>query len=88
MKSAGQILFDLLLYFIVNGNLLAVHNFLHSLTVLVLAGNLCGNLNGLEVILLLHAHSDDAFRDLAHFLGSRFRGNDLSMIEQVGHLSS
>ena len=30
----------------------------------------------------------DAFRDLAHFLSSRFRGNNLSMIEQVGNLSS
>ena len=40
MKSGRLILFDLLLHLIIKSNLLAVNDFLYSLAVLILAGNL------------------------------------------------
>ena len=80
MKSGRHILLDFLLNFIVNGNFLAVNNFLYSLAVFVLAGNLGCYLNGLEVVLLLNSQCDQALGDTADFLCTSLSGNDLSMI--------
>ena len=57
MKSGSFIFLDLFLYFVVNGNFLAVNNFFYSLAVLVFASYLSGNFNGLEVIFLFYTKS-------------------------------
>ena len=80
MQSGRHILLDFLLYFIVYGNLLAVYNFLHALTVFVLAGNLSGNLNSLEVILLSYCHCDQALSDLADLLCTGLGCLDMAMV--------
>ena len=49
MQSGRLIFLDLLLNFIVNGNLLAIYNFFYSLTVFVLADNLSSNSNGIKL---------------------------------------
>ena len=65
MKSGSFIFLDLFLYFVVNGNFLAVNNFFYSLAVLVFASYLSGNFNGLEVIFLFYCQSDQTLSDLA-----------------------
>ena len=88
MKSAGQILLDFLLHFIINGNFLSVYGSFTLLPSLSFSGNLCGNLNGFEIVFFSYAHSNDAFSDFTNFLSSCFGSNDFSMIQQIGYLIS
>ena len=66
------------LAFVISGSLrkncsgLFVNDLLNSLAVLVLAGNLSGDLNGLEVILLLNCKSDELLSDSLDLLGLSF----------------
>lgn len=83
MQSGRLIFLDLLLNFIVNGNLLAIYNFFYSLAVFVLAGNLSSNSNGIEVIFLLDAQRNDALSDLTDFFCLSFSGNDLPLYSRL-----
>ena len=80
MQSGRHILLDLFLHAVVHGNLPAVYHFLDSLAVLILAGYLGGNLDVLKIVLLFDSHRDQSLCNLADFLRSRFRGNDLSVV--------
>ncbi len=88
MKLGGKILLDLLLNFFVNGNFLAVLNFLDALAVLVLLCNLCGYLNVLEIVLFLNCKSDKTFNDLLNFFSLGFGGDDLAVLNKSGNLAS
>ncbi len=88
MKTGSGILLDGLLYFIVYGNLLAVYNFFYSLAILVLAGNLSGYGNFLEVILLTDCRSDKSLCDLANFLSLSFGCYDLTICDKSCYLTS
>ena len=83
MQSGRLIFLDLLLNFIVNGNLLAIYNFFYSLAVFVLAGNLSSNGNGIEVIFLLDAQRNDALSDLTDFFCLSFSGNVFTSVQQA-----
>ena len=88
MKSGSFIFLDLFLYFVVNGNFLAVNNFFYSLAVLVFASYLSGNFNGLEVIFLFYCQSDQTLSDLLYFFCSCLSGNDLAVDSAVTRLRS
>ena len=86
MKAARCILRDLLLDFVVNSNLLAVYNFLYTLAILVLAGNLSLNGYFFEIILLLGSKRYKRLNDLLYFLGSCLGCNDLTLVNQLCYL--
>ena len=88
MKSAGLVLFDLLLNFIVNSNFLTVNDFFYSLAVLFLAGNLSCNCNFVEVLSLSYSHGDKSLSNLADLFCLSFCCNDLAVADQRSYLVS
>ena len=67
---------------------LLVNDLLYALAVLVLAGNLGGNFNSFEVILLFYCQSDQSINDLLYFLSLSFGGNDLAVVDHCSYLIS
>ena len=67
---------------------LLVNDLLYTLAVLVLAGNLGGNFNSFEVILLFYCKSDQSINDLLYFLSLSFGGNDLAVVDHCSYLIS
>ena len=86
VQTAGSVLGDLLLDFVINSYALAVNDLFDALAVLVLAGNLGLDSDSLEVVALLDSHGDHGLNDLADFLGAGLGGGDLSVIDQSGDL--
>ena len=88
VQPAGLILLDLLLDFIINGNLSSVYGLFDALAVCILAGNLCGHGDGLIIVAFFDSQSDQMLGDPADFLSLCFGGNDLSMIQKRGDLAA
>ena len=82
MQTAGSILGDLLLNFVVNSDFLAVDYFFDALAVFVLAGNFCIDSDSLKIVALFNSQSDHRLNDLADFLGACLGSGDLSVIDQ------
>ena len=88
MSSGRKIFFDFLFHRLKFGHFFAVHYFLYTSSVLILYGNLSGNLNHLKIVFFLNRHCDKTLGNLPYFLSPRLCSNDSSVIKQCRYLIS